>query len=245
MVFNSLSTLPWGFQCVLACKRIPTSHKSVLISCWLTRSELAQSGWNLAGHERAHSRSRCHHLQFGCLLEIQIFVQCFQPGFESLCNLSWFFGDITFQFGWRQNLGQWSIQLWFNDDLCLAVGSATQRRKRFSQCIALIAKVQIGCNRGNCVQSDLLLPNHLGLSLAQLTIEKNIKKTFSAGHHSNAFDSIQYLPSSLSVCLFIHDLRPWMLAARVSFGLWHCIFFKTLVLRSCKVDKPELHAWCM
>lgn len=98
--------------------------------------------------------------------------------FESLCNLSLFFGDITFQFGWRQNLGQWSIQLWFNDDLCLAVGSRTQRRKRFSQCIALIAKVQIGCNRGNCVRSDLLLPNHFGLSLAQLTIEKNIKNFF-------------------------------------------------------------------
>lgn len=93
--------------------------------------------------------------------------------FESpLCNLSGFFGDITFQFGWRQNLDQWSIQLWFNDDLCLAVGSATQRRKRFSQCIALIAKMQIGCSRGNCVRSDLLLPNHLGLSLAQLSIEK-------------------------------------------------------------------------
>lgn len=118
--------------------------------------------------------------------------------FESpLCNLSGFFGDITFQFGWRQNLDQWSIQLWFNDDLCLAVGSATQRRKRFSQCIALIAKMQIGCSRGNCVRSDLLLPNHLGLSLAQLSIEK---KTILAGHRSNVFDSIlQYLPSSLSV----------------------------------------------
>ncbi len=114
---NGLSTLPWGFQCVLVWR--PTSYKSVLISCWLTRSELAQSGWNLAGHERAHNRSRCHHLQFGCLLEIQICFQCVQPGLFWITVYSdTIFGDMIFQFGWRQNLDQWSIQLWWSLCCC-------------------------------------------------------------------------------------------------------------------------------